>query len=113
MGNSGGKSGNLYMKVKFIPSKLYTKKGNNLYTTINLYPWEAALGTKRKVKTLDGSINVNIPEETQTGKNIRIPGRGYAGKNKKQGDLYLEIKIVNPTKITLKMKEFYQQMNKE
>ncbi len=111
-GANGGKSGNLHMKVKFVPGNLYIKKGNDIYSTISLYPWEAALGTKRKVKTLDGFINVTIPKETQTDKKIRITGKGYSSKNRNQGDLYLEIKIVNPSRITPKMKELYQELNK-
>ncbi len=110
VGANGGKTGNLHMKVKFVPSRNFEKRGNDLYTTVNIYPWDAALGTKMNVKTLDGQIKVNIPKESQTGKKIRVSGKGYAGRNQKQGDLYIEIKIVNPTGITAKMKELYQKM---
>jgi len=111
-GANGGKNGNLYMKVKFASSRNFTKKGNNLYTTVKLHPWDAALGAKVNVKTLDGQIKVNVPKGAQTGKKIRVIGKGYSGRNKKQGNLYIEIKIVNPTKITPKMKELYKKMKK-
>ena len=109
-GVSGGKRGSLYMKVKFVPGRHFVKKGDDLYTTVNVFPWDAALGAKLNVKTPDGQIKVNIPKETQSGKKIRVAGRGYAARNKNPGDLYIEIKIVNPVRMTSKMKELYQQM---
>ncbi len=109
-GANGGRKGSLYMKVKFVPGANFVKKGNDLYTTVNVYPWDAALGSKVNVKTMDGQIKVTIPKGTQTGKKIRVTGKGYAGRDKNQGDLYIEIKIVNPAKLTSKMKELYEKM---
>ena len=68
------------------------------------------MGSKVNVKTMDGQIKVSIPKQTQSGKKIRVSGKGYAGRDKNQGDLYIEIKIVNPAKLTSKMKELYEQM---
>ena len=109
-GANGGKRGSLFMKVKFVPSAHFIKKGNDLYTTVNVYPWDAALGTKVNVKTLDGQIKVSVPKETQNGRKIRATGKGYAARNRQPGDLYIEIKIVNPAAITPKMKELYRKL---
>ena len=109
-GANGGKRGSLYMKVKFVPSVHFIKKGSDLYTTVNVYPWDAALGEKINVHTLDGQIKITIPKETQNGKKIRIAGKGYAARNGSPGDLYIEFKIVNPVRITAKMKELYRKM---
>ena len=112
-GSNGGRQGSLFMKVKFVPSGHFVKKGNDITTTVNVFPWDAALGAKVNVKTLDGQIKVTIPAKVQTGKKIRVPGKGYASRDGKKGDLFIEIKIINPVKMTPKMKELYQKLKDE
>ncbi len=112
-GVNGGDRGDLYMKVKFSSSDNFTKHGKNIHTKLNLYPWDAALGTKMDVKTLDGKIKVTIPEKTQSGKKIRVSGKGYKERNSNPGDMIIEIKIVNPVSLTPKMKKLFEKMKEE
>ncbi len=112
-GAGGGAKGDLYMKVKFASSDNFTKRGKNIHTKLNIFPWDAALGTKADVKTLDGKIKVTIPAKTQTGKKIRVSGKGYRERNSNAGDMIIEITIVNPVTVTPKMRKLFEKMRDE
>lgn len=111
-GTSGGKRGDLHLIVRMKPSATYNIEGNDLTTTVDLYPWQAALGEKIPVYTLDGRINVKIPAGIQTDNKIRVAGKGYPVRNAKRGDLYIKVRIVNPKNLSSKMKELYENMKK-
>ena len=95
-GIGGGKRGDLLMTVRMKPSNKFSVKGNNLAMTLDIFPWDAALGGKLPVDTIDGRIMVTVPAHMQTGKKIRIPGKGYIDRSGKRGDLIIEARIVNP-----------------
>ena len=111
-GSGGGKSGDLYLIVRFKPGERFTLEGDDLTTTVDLYPWDAALGGKVPVATLDGRINVTIPAGIQTGSRIRAAGKGYPSRKGRQGDLYIKVRIVNPANLTTEMKGLYEKMKK-
>lgn len=62
-----------------------------------LRPWEAALGTKAQVQTLDGTVELAIPAGSNTGRKMRLKGRGFGPQ---PGDQYVEIQIVNPDELS-------------
>lgn len=76
-GINGGKNGDLFIKVNITDSKKFKLKGNDLYTNLYLSPWEAALGTRTQVNSIDETTQIYIPEGIQTGEVIKIPGKGY------------------------------------
>ena len=63
--------------------------------TVPLAPWEAALGTKIAIPTLAGAINLTIAPNSQSGKKLRIKGKGLRSKSG-SGDLYALLKVVVP-----------------
>lgn len=94
-GYNGGESGDLYLKVKFDEKPdLYVKDKKDVYQTIHVKPWEAALGGKVIVDTVAGRLQINLPANSQSGKSIRLKGKGIPAKE--AGDLYLNIRIVVP-----------------
>ena len=95
IGNGG--SGDLYLHIRLIPHPLFDVEGHNLIITVPIAPWEAILGTKIEVPTLAGSINLTLPANSQTGKRLRVKGKGLPGKTG-TGDLYAVVKIVIPEK---------------
>ncbi|MGI5849931.1 MAG: DnaJ C-terminal domain-containing protein [Christensenellales bacterium] len=109
-GAGGGKSGDLYLIVRFKPSECFSLEGENLITTVNLYPWEAALGAKISVNTLDEHIMVKIPEGIQAESKIRIAGKGYLNRNGKRGDLFIKVRIVNPDRLTKEVRDLYEKL---
>lgn len=111
-GTNGGKSGDLYLTVRFRPGEHFALEGQDLVASLDIYPWDAALGGKVPVKTLDGRIMVKIPEGLRPGSRIRVPGKGYADRAGKRGDLYIKPRIVNPAHLTAETKELYQKLKK-
>lgn len=108
-GEKFGLAGDLLIKINVIDEK-NTLKGLDIIKETPVYPWEAALGAKKVVDTLEGKIKVNIPKGIQCGKRIRVPKKGFRDMKKNQGDLYLEIQIQNPEKITEEQEELYRKL---
>lgn len=104
-----GPPGDLYLKIKLVPHPLFDVLGHDLSITVPITPWEAALGTVIKVPTLDGQIKVTVTPDSQTGKRLRIKGKGLYSKNI-QGDLYVILKIVMPDNIDPDSKILWQEL---
>ncbi|MDD5016714.1 MAG: J domain-containing protein [Eubacteriales bacterium] len=109
-GSGGGRSGDLRLIVRFVKSTRYAPEGNDLVTTADVYPWDAALGGKVPVETLDGRIAVSIPAGVQSGSKIRVAGKGYPVRSGKRGDLYIRVRIVNPARLTSEQKKLYEKL---
>jgi len=110
-GVNGGAAGDLYMTVRFVKSSKYRFDGDNLVTTVDLYPWDAALGAKVPVDTLGGGrIMVKVPAGVQSGGKIRIAGKGYPNRDGKKSDLIIEVLIKNPAHLTGEMKKYYEKL---
>lgn len=110
-GYNGGPKGDLLLTIKIKASDRFSLEGNNLITTVDILPWEAALGAEKAVDTIDGMIRVKIPAGVQTDSKIRVTGKGYFDKSGKRGDLYLKVRIVNPSYLTVEMKELYEKLS--
>ncbi len=108
-GGNGGGSGDLYLHIRLVPHPLFDVEGHNLIVTVPIAPWEAALGTKIKVPTLTGSIQLTVPGNTQAGNRLRIKGHGLANKGGR-GDLHAVFKIVIPDKSDDKLKLLWEQL---
>ena len=110
VGKNGGKNGDLFIKINIKNDNRFTLKGTNLYTDLRLSPWEAALGTKINIRTLDGDANVLIPHGVQSGDKITIPNKGYIKSDGQRGDLVANIKIVVPKELELDEKEMFEKL---
>ena len=108
-GSSGGPAGDLYLVIRIAPHPLFDVAGNDLEVVVPLAPWEAALGTKVSVPTLQDSILLTIPPGTQAGQRLRVKGKGLSGKQE-QGDLYAVVKIVMPPRPDEKSQALWQQL---
>lgn len=109
-GEKAGMDGDIYLKVNFFKDERLRLEGLDIYKRIDLYPWEAALGTTVVVKTLEDKIRIKVPENMEGGKKIRIPRKGYRDMKENKGDLYVEINIVNPPKLTEQQRKLYEQL---
>lgn len=95
-GLNGGENGDLYLKIKFDEKPdLYVKNKKDVYQIIDVKPWDAVLGGKIIADTVAGRLQINLPENSQSGKSIRLKGKGIPAKE--AGDLYLNIRIVVPS----------------
>lgn len=110
-GQNGGKNGDLYIKINIEDSKKYRLNGTDLYTTIPIAPWEAALGAKAKVNSVDDTkTQIYIPNGIQSGEIIEIPEKGYKNSKGQRGNLIAQIKIVVPDKLTKEEIEMFKKL---
>ena len=111
LGENGGKNGDLFIKINIQNSKKFKLEGYDIYTDLLLTPWEAALGTRANVQSIDDETKVYIPQGIQSGEKLRIPGKGYKHINGTRGDLIAEVKIMVPKKLTTKEKVMFEKLN--
>lgn len=111
IGENGGKNGDLLIKINIEDSKPFKLKGCDLYTDLLLTPWEAALGTRANVTSIDDETKIYVPQGIQSGERIKIPGKGYKDGNGIRGDLIAEIKVVVPKQLSQKEKEMFEKLN--
>ena len=107
-GIGGGKNGDLFLKVKINHADNIRIEGADVYQTVNIAPWEAALGEKITVNTPAGSLGVTIPKNSKSGSNLRLKGKGIPAKQ--AGNLYLTLNIVNPDVSSEAATKAYEQL---
>ncbi|MDD4915584.1 MAG: DnaJ C-terminal domain-containing protein [Methylococcales bacterium] len=110
-GQGGGKAGDLLLEVHFEPHPRWRIDGSNLYLTLAVSPWEAALGAVTPLNLFETTINVRIPEGSQSGQQLRVRGKGIPSTP--PGDLLLTIKVVLPPANTPKARALYETMARE
>lgn len=106
-----GGAGDLYLQIQFNPHPIYRVDERDLYLDLPVTPWEAALGATVKVPTPAGAVDVKVPLGSNSGKKLRLKGRGIPGNP--AGDLYAVLKIALPPANTEKAKGLYQKMAEE
>ena len=111
-GKNGGKNGDLLIKVNVQENSRFKLKGYDLYTDLLLTPWEASLGSKIKIDTLEDQVDVYIPQGIQTGEKIEIPNKGYIKSQNERGNLYAQVKIMVPKTLTKEEEKVFEQLNK-
>jgi curved DNA-binding protein len=110
-GFGGGKDGDLLLRISIVPDRRFHVVGHNLHTTVSVSPWEAALGAKIPVKTVNGTVNLSIPAGTQNGKRFRLRGLGIPKKGVSAGDIFIEIDIRVPQSLTDKEKQLFEKLS--
>lgn len=108
-GYQGGTAGDLYLHIRVVPHPLFDVRGHNITITIPLAPWEAALGAKVTIPTLEGKINLSIPPNTQSGDKLRVKGKGLKSRTF-VGDLFAVVKVIMPAKTTEQGKKLWQEL---
>lgn len=110
-GIDGGKNGDLFIKVNIKDSDKFKLKGNDLYTNLYLTPWEAALGTRTTVYSIDEGTVVYIPEGIETGEVLKISGKGYKDGKGGRGDLVVKVNIMVPKKLSQEEKKLFEKLS--
>lgn len=114
-GMNGGPNGDLYITFEIKNNTSFTRKGNDLYTTVPLDLYKALLGGEEFIDTLDGKVKMKVAPETQNGTKVRLKGKGFPvyKKEGQSGDLYVTYEIQLPTGLTAKEKELVEQLANE
>lgn len=108
LSGKGGQGQDLHLKVHLRPHPQYTLEGQDILHEVAIAPWEAALGESIAVNTLDGTIKLKVPPNTQSGKKMRLKGKGLPGKV--AGDFYVILTIRTPPAETEQQKHLYKEM---
>jgi curved DNA-binding protein len=113
-GSNGAAAGDLFLRVRIQPHRLFNVVGeNDVQIELPVAPWEAALGAKIPVPTLEGPGEMKIPAGAQAGQRLRLRGQGLNRRGGGRGDEYVKIKIVNPPKLTPNEKELFEKLAAE
>ena len=105
----GAKAGDLYLRVSLLPHALFTLDDNDIVYELPVAPWEAALGAKVRVPTLDGNIELTIPPGSGSSKKFRLRGKGL-GTGTGKGDQFVRLVINMPTQLTDEEKELWEKL---
>ncbi|KKW19000.1 MAG: Chaperone protein DnaJ [Parcubacteria group bacterium GW2011_GWA2_51_10] len=110
---SGGKAGDLYVKVHVKHDKKFSREGNNLVTSLHIKLTDALLGGEYTIGTLDGDTSIRIPAGISHGEIIRVAGRGVPSGRGVRGDLLVRISIEFPTKVSRTARELIEKLREE
>ncbi len=111
-GENGGKAGDLLVRIHIENDKKFTLNGVDLIKNLYVTPWEAALGKKLNISSIDEEILLYIPQGTQCGESLKLKEKGYLDGKGGRGDLIINIQIMNPTDITEEEKKLFEQLKK-
>lgn len=110
-GVNGGRDGDLLITVNVNKDQQFERRGNDIYTTVEVSYPQAVLGAKVPVKTLTRTVNINIKPGTAHGTKLRLKGMGLS-VNGVVGDQYVEVHIKVPSNITPRQKELLEELQK-
>ncbi|KAJ2574545.1 mdj1 protein precursor [Coemansia sp. RSA 1807] len=109
-----GPAGDLYVKVRVLPSKTFRRKGSDIYYDLQVPLTTAILGGTLRVPTVDGDVEVNIKPGVQPGDELRLRTKGVRKVNSTgRGDQYLNLNVKLPTELTSKQRELVEQLDAE
>lgn len=110
-GLDGGPAGDIYVVLHVSEHPFFERDGKDLHCAIPISFTQAALGATLKIPTLEGEATLDIPGGTQTGTSFRVRKRGMPVLNSNaRGDLYVEVKVATPEKLTRQQRELLEQL---
>jgi curved DNA-binding protein len=112
-GSEGASAGDLYLIVRIAPHHRYRVQGRDLRVELPLAPWEAALGTTAALDTPDGEAKVKVPPGTSSGRRLRLRGRGLPNPRGTPGDLFAEVRIMVPRKLSAEERRLFEELAAE
>ena len=109
-GVNGGPNGDVIVTISIRPHPIFTRDGSDVICEIPISFTQAALGDTLQVPTIDGKIEYNIPEGTQTGTVFRMRGKGIQNVNGRgRGDQYVRVNIEVPKNLSHRQKELLRE----
>ena len=110
LAGQGGQGRDLILEIGYLPHPRFELDGRNVLVRVPLPAWEAALGTQVEVPTLAGNVSMNIPAGSDSGRRLRLRGRGLPGAT--PGDQYVVIEVRAPKAETDAQREAYETLRK-
>ena len=110
-GSGGGPAGDLVLHVEVRPHPTFERRGDDLYTDVDVPVADAALGGEVRVPTLKGkALALRIPAGTQSGKVFRLAGQGMPRQSGGFGDLHARVRLVLPEPLTEEQRRLFEQL---
>jgi curved DNA-binding protein len=109
-GYGGGRAGDLYLRVRLARHPDFNVKGADLYLDLDLAPWEAVLGVKAMIPTLDGTTSLRVPPGTAAGSQLRLKGLGLPREDGTRGDLYAVARIQVPATVSAGERPLWEKL---
>ncbi|HEX8829563.1 MAG TPA: DnaJ C-terminal domain-containing protein, partial [Longimicrobium sp.] len=107
-GAGGGPAGDLMLSFRVQPDKFFTREGLDLHVSVPINLAQAVLGSRIKVRTVDGNVVLRIPPGTQNGTKFRIKGQGIE-KGGRRGDQYVKVEVGVPENLTDEQREEFER----
>jgi molecular chaperone DnaJ len=109
-----GHSGDLYIKILVKPNKIWKREGYDLVMTHDIKLSDALLGAKHTISTLDGYVDILVPQGAHPNDILRVKGKGVPMPNRSsRGDILIKLNIQMPKKITRKAEELIEKLKEE
>jgi curved DNA-binding protein len=108
----GGPRGDLVLTVHVTPHPHFRREGDDLHLDLPVTLAEAYHGAKVRVPTVDASVNLKVPEGTQSGQVVRLRGKGVARKGRTAGDLYVHFMVQIPAERDAEVASLVDQLAK-
>ncbi|MCK5016209.1 MAG: molecular chaperone DnaJ [Candidatus Peribacteraceae bacterium] len=113
-GRQGEEAGDLFVHVRVIPDSHFRREGNDIYSQASIPVIDALLGSKAKIDTVHGKVELNIPEGTQPQQVLRVKGKGMPIVNSSRiGDHYVTVKVEIPKKLSRKERGILEEWNRK
>ena len=110
-GTGPAPAGDLLLYVQLRPHPLFHVLGDgDVELELPVAPWEAALGTKVKVPTIEGAVDMTVPAGAQGGQRLRLRGQGVRRRGSGRGDQYVRLKLVNPPTLMESERALYEKL---
>jgi curved DNA-binding protein len=109
-GFGGGPRGDLYLAVRLAAHPRYRVDGRDVTLELPVAPWEAALGATVPIDTPGGRVEIKVPAGSPSGRRLRLRGRGMPNPRGGAGNLYAEVKITVPKRLTDTERELWQRL---
>ena len=114
VGYSGSHSGDLYIRIQVKPHEEFLRQGQDILSEVPVSFYQAALGSRVEVNTVDGPVDLKIPAGIQSGKTLRLKSRGVPFlESKKRGDHLVTVRVVTPQKLSRKEKQIFKDLAHE
>jgi curved DNA-binding protein len=107
-----GRPGDLYLRVRLERHPDFRVKGSDLFYELDLAPWEATLGCRVEIPTLEGKVSLRVPAGTSSGQQLRLKGKGMPQGEGIRGDLYAVIHIKIPSNLTEREQKLWEELSK-
>jgi curved DNA-binding protein len=109
-GSGNASSGDLYLVVRIAPHRRYRLSGRDIHLDLPVSPWEAALGATVPVSTPGAEVKVRVAPGSSSGRRLRLRGEGMPNPQGKPGDLYAEVRVMVPKRLSKRERELFEEL---